>query len=64
MLANKLIDGIVEEPLGGAHTDPDWMAAKVKGVILSSLQELEGMSPEERIDKRIDKFSRMGVVVE
>jgi acetyl-CoA carboxylase carboxyl transferase subunit alpha len=64
MMGNKLVDGIIEEPLGAAHTDPDWMAQKVKEVILSTIEELEKISPEERIYQRIEKFGAMGVVKE
>lgn len=59
-----LIDGIVEEPLGGAHTQHDAMANILKNVILSNLDELNALSPQERINQRIDKFCSMGVVLE
>jgi acetyl-CoA carboxylase carboxyl transferase subunit alpha len=64
MLKQKLIDGIVKEPLGGAHTDMKWMASEVKKVILTLTKELEALSVEDRIQQRIDKFCRMGVVAE
>lgn len=64
MLAQKLIDGIVKEPLGGAHVDVKWMANEVKKVILNKTSELLKMTPEERIEQRIAKFSAMGVVKE
>ena len=64
MLSNKLIDGIVKEPLGGAHTDIKSMAAEVKRVILENYQELEKLSAQDRISQRIDKFCAMGVVKE
>ena len=64
MYALKLVDGIVDEPLGGAHTDVKWMANEVKRVILETTRELQKMSPEERIQKRIEKFCAMGVVKE
>jgi len=59
-----LIDGIVKEPLGGAHTDVKWMAGEVKRVILSEAKGLLNISPEDRISQRIDKFCKMGVVQE
>ncbi len=62
MLGNKLIDGIIKEPLGGAHTDVKAIAAEVKKTILQSFHELSKLSPEERINQRIDKFCAMGVV--
>jgi acetyl-CoA carboxylase carboxyl transferase subunit alpha len=64
MLSNKLIDGIIQEPLGGAHTDVKAIAAEVKKVILESHKELASLSPEDRIAQRIDKFCAMGVVKE
>lgn len=64
MLEQKLIDGIVKEPLGGAHTDLKWMAGEVKKMILAQTKELMKLTPEERIRQRINKFSTMGVVKE
>jgi acetyl-CoA carboxylase carboxyl transferase subunit alpha len=64
MLSNKLIDGIVKEPLGGAHVDVKWMANEVKKVILTKTAELLKLSQEERIEQRIAKFCAMGVVKE
>ncbi len=64
MLKHKLIDGIIEEPLGGAHTNPQKMYATVKKVILENIKKLEKIEPEERIKQRIEKFCKMGVVIE
>lgn len=64
MLKFKLIDGIVKEPLGGAHTDMKKMSGELKKVILQNLKEIGKLSPEKMIDKRIEKFSSMGVVSE
>ncbi|MGN7202958.1 acetyl-CoA carboxylase carboxyltransferase subunit alpha [Pedobacter sp. SAFR-022] len=64
MFQNKLIDGIVREPLGGAHQNPEAMAQNVKEQILRDLQELIPVPTDELIAKRIDKFCAMGVVVE
>jgi acetyl-CoA carboxylase carboxyl transferase subunit alpha len=61
MLKNKLIDGIIPEPLGGAHRNKKWMSEKVKSVILDTLKELNALSAEERINQRIEKFATMGV---
>lgn len=62
MIKFDLIDGIVKEPLGGAHVDIDWMAAELKRVILQNYHELAALSPEQRIEQRIEKFCKMGVV--
>jgi len=64
MLQAGLIDGIVPEPLGGAHTDVPQMVAILKQTLLDTLKELAAIPVEERISQRIDKFSAMGVVVE
>ena len=63
MLSNGLVDGIVPEPLGGAHHQPEVAFANVKAAILENFAQLEHMDPEERIQQRIAKFSQMGVVV-
>ncbi len=64
MLKNKLIDGIIKEPLGGAHTDVKAMAAEIKKTILHDFAQLNKLSAQERINQRIDKFCAMGVVKE
>ncbi|MDH5603546.1 MAG: acetyl-CoA carboxylase carboxyltransferase subunit alpha [Cyclobacteriaceae bacterium] len=60
MLALKLIDGVINEPLGAAHSAPKKAAAELKKVIIENVKELESISPAERIQKRIDKFCAMG----
>lgn len=64
MMGQKLIDGIIREPIGGAHTSPAEMFSIVKTEILNHIAELKQMKPDERIKQRIDKFCSMGVVVE
>ena len=64
MLQHKLIDGIIKEPLGGAHTEPEKMMRTLKKEILNMLDELEAVDAEDRIMQRIEKFSNMGVVLE
>lgn len=64
MLSNKLIDGIIAEPIGGAHTDHEAVANTVKAEILKHLEVLKKLDPKERISLRIDKFCAMGVVNE
>jgi len=60
MLEFKLIDGIVKEPLGGAHNAPEEMAKNLKKHIKSELEKLVIQDPEERIVARIEKYSNMG----
>lgn len=57
----KLVDGIIKEPLGGAHSNPEKMFQIVKAEILKNLSKLSEMDPKERIEKRIEKFCSMGV---
>ncbi|MGE0589534.1 MAG: acetyl-CoA carboxylase carboxyltransferase subunit alpha [Cyclobacteriaceae bacterium] len=64
MLSHKLIDGIISEPLGGAHRDVTWMAKEVKRVIMETYKELAKQKTEDRIAARIEKFGGMGVVKE
>lgn len=64
MLGNGLIDGIIKEPIGGAHANPTEMFDTVKREILQQLAILDKMDPLKRCDQRIDKFCAMGVVVE
>ncbi len=61
MLKFNMIDGIIEEPIGGAHTDYQATAARVKERILADLAELDQLSAQERIERRIAKFASMGV---
>ncbi|HTM99195.1 MAG TPA: carboxyl transferase domain-containing protein, partial [Pedobacter sp.] len=64
MFKNKLIDGIVKEPLGGAHQNPELMGQTLKKQIIKDLKELTKVPTEKLIATRIDKFCAMGVVVE
>ncbi|HRF77686.1 MAG TPA: hypothetical protein PLB46_14005, partial [Chitinophagales bacterium] len=56
--------GIVKEPLGGAHSDPEEMAKILKKHLKKHLKELAGIDPEVRIQQRIEKFDEMGVFEE
>ncbi|MAS38977.1 MAG: acetyl-CoA carboxylase carboxyl transferase subunit alpha [Flammeovirgaceae bacterium] len=58
----KIIDGVIKEPLGGAHNDIDLAAKRLKKVILDDIKSLETIKPDKRIDERINKFSQMGVI--
>jgi acetyl-CoA carboxylase carboxyl transferase subunit alpha len=61
MLNNKLIDGIIPEPRGGAHNDYELAASLIKKELMKQLDELNALTSELRITNRIDKFSNMGV---
>ena len=60
MLKQKLIDGIIKEPIGGAHAEPEKMAKKLKTEIKKHISALEKLSPQERVNIRTEKFSNMG----
>jgi acetyl-CoA carboxylase carboxyl transferase subunit alpha len=60
LLSLGLIDGIVPEPGEGAHTDPDNAADALRLMLRIGLSELTGMSQQELIDDRYEKFRRMG----
>ena len=64
MLDNKLIDGIIPEPLGGAHTNQEEIFKTVKAEILKQINSLEKIDAKKRVDQRIEKFCSMGVVIE
>jgi acetyl-CoA carboxylase carboxyl transferase subunit alpha len=61
MKKQKLIDEILKEPLGGAHSDRENTFKSVEKCILKSYEELKKLSPEELTEKRMDKFIQMGV---
>lgn len=56
----KLIDGIIKEPIGGAHMERDLAFEEVKKVILKSYKELKKLSPAKLVEKRMEKYAKMG----
>lgn len=55
-----LIDGIIKEPLGGAHSEPDKMIKLLKAHIKKELTELQELSPKQLINNRLKKYNAMG----
>ena len=55
-----LVDGVIPEPVGGAHSNHEEMAAILKAKLKSTLAEVRKIDPDTRIEQRIDKFSNMG----
>ncbi|WP_343701479.1 acetyl-CoA carboxylase carboxyltransferase subunit alpha [Chitinophaga sp.] len=55
-----LVDGVIQEPVGGAHSNHEEMAAILKAKLKTTLAELKQINPETRITQRIEKFSNMG----
>ncbi len=60
MLKFGLVDGIIAEPLGGAHWNYDEAAANLKAYIKPIIQDLKKIDPDKRIKQRIEKFNKMG----
>ena len=60
MLKEKIIDGIIEEPLGGAHYAPEEAYQNVKKTILSNIKSLKNFNQEELVHHRQEKFIEMG----
>lgn len=60
----KIIDGIVEEPAGGAHRDYEVVSNNLKTVVLKAFSELEKLSSEELLEQRYDKFRKIGNFVD
>ncbi len=58
-----IIDLIVPEPLGGAHRDHQQMAKILKEILISEMKTLKKVKPERLVERRIEKFSKMGVFV-
>ena len=55
-----LIDTVLQEPLGGAHRDPDAMALAIKKVLMDNLGRLEQMSMDELLEARYKRFASFG----
>jgi len=62
LLKMGIIDGIVPEPLGGAHTDPERTGQTLKETIKKNLQELNALKKEELLKLRYKKFRGMGAI--
>jgi acetyl-CoA carboxylase carboxyl transferase subunit alpha len=61
MKKQKLVDKIIEEPLGGAHSNREATFAIVKEEILKAYKDVKNLSPADLVEKRMDKYSQMGV---
>lgn len=60
LLEMKLIDGIVPEPPGGAHLDPDAAIASLRRMLESALDDLGTLTPHQIVEQRYAKFRAMG----
>lgn len=63
-LRNGIIDSIVEEPLGGAHRDPQAAAERLERHLVDRLHEVSRLNPRTLVESRYEKFRRMGCILE
>lgn len=55
-----VVDEIIDEPIGGAHNDPEAIAVSIKKTLQKHLKRLKGYSPAKLIHKRFEKYSKIG----
>jgi len=60
----NVIDEVIDEPLGGAHTDPEVMSSTIRDAILRHLDELTKLSADKLVENRYAKFRGMGAFLE
>ncbi|HTK81137.1 MAG TPA: acetyl-CoA carboxylase carboxyltransferase subunit alpha [Bacteroidota bacterium] len=60
LLAQKIVDRVVNEPLGGAHNNPQEAAEILKKVLVEEVKKLTKIKADKLIDRRIEKFGKMG----
>ncbi len=59
-----LVDRVIDEPLGGAHRAPEIMATRIKSALLETLEELDGLDPEQRLERRYRRLMDYGAFQE
>lgn len=64
LLELGLVDEVIPEPLGGAHTDPEATSGLLKHALLQHLEQLLAMPPQQRLKQRYAKFRNFGHVLE
>jgi acetyl-CoA carboxylase carboxyl transferase subunit alpha len=64
LLKFGIIDKIIEEPAGGAHKNHAETFENIKTAVLAEIENLQKLTPQKRIEKRIGKFAKMGVFSE
>jgi len=60
LIEHGIIDRMIEEPVGGAHKNPDQIAKTLKTALIEELKQLQKLSAEELVQQRIEKFESMG----
>lgn len=61
LLSMGLVDGVITEPVGGAHRDPELAAQNLKQSVVSALRDSMKVPLEKLVNARYDKFRKMGV---
>ena len=61
LLKLGVVDGVLPEPLGGAHRDPAQAAATLRAAVIGHLDRLSGVRTEQRLEQRLQKYRLMGV---
>src|SRR2546426_172253 len=64
LLELQVIDEMIPEPIGGAHRDPEETARRVKDAVLRHVRGLIGLPAQELLDRRLEKYLKMGVYLE
>jgi len=64
LLDYKIIDGIIPEPLGGAHRDPEGTAKNISEHILAAFEELKTKTPGKLVEERYKRFRKIGTFIE
>ncbi|MCF7869969.1 MAG: acetyl-CoA carboxylase carboxyltransferase subunit alpha [Candidatus Omnitrophica bacterium] len=60
----KIVDEIIPESEGGAHWNPDESAASLKKSLLENISQVEGLSPQQLLEKRYQRFRKIGKFIE
>jgi len=60
----EIVDDVIPEPIGGAHTDPDLQAKTVKNYIENQIKQLSSLSKPQLVEDRYNKFRKLGVFLE
>jgi acetyl-CoA carboxylase carboxyl transferase subunit alpha len=61
MLRFGIIDGIIKEPLGGAHSEPEEMVKRLKKQLKKTIAELQAIPVDQLVEQRIEKYDNIGV---
>jgi len=64
LLELGIIDSVIPEPMGGAHHDPESAAQAVQTALVAALQEIKKIAPQDLLNKRYEKFRKIGIFSE